>query len=363
MKWIDHAGMPNPIWAQKNKYVSAGMRRFPNLSALVETWSEHPMAPVTNIAASWLNEGAFQAPPGENLNNLRQGLAQIAAVYRMEASGNQLFEVTRPLIDALENTSIGAKTPIGALRLPYDYFYLHFDWGVNGLPEAYTLGDSTIIRELGGAYIGRVCLRYREEEHSPIFDRLGLSPNTLNTGIEITTVWSLPGTREGWGARNDLLLSSMLLSGKQDMSIEEVAECLPALNPGINRAAVEMISKILLYLNADDVEQRRICELTDLQGRIERVQPRKRSKLQRRAQHAYDRTLLGPAQALGGFSTKDLDAHAAGEKRPHWRRGHFRNTPYKEGYRVRWIKPTLVRGDRLKAAFEKPSKPRKYKLR
>lgn len=104
---------------------------------------------------------------------------------------------------------------------------------------------------------------------------------------------------------------------------------------------VSYLAKVFLYLGMKEGRSNLVNEHTELAARLERVEPKKRGKLERRLQRLYDRIVVGPdslPQELGkGLGVAGTEIH--------WRRGHFRMQPHgprNSLRKVKYLQPMLV---------------------
>jgi hypothetical protein len=113
---------------------------------------------------------------------------------------------------------------------------------------------------------------------------------------------------------------------------------------------VDLLAKVLLYLNLAEAERVPTTERSDLERRLRGLGPKKAKLLARQLSSAYDRILIGSRiQTQMETSTADAEP-SSGEApshhlRPHPWRGHFRRNRYGDGSsesRLGWMQPVLV---------------------
>jgi len=108
--------------------------------------------------------------------------------------------------------------------------------------------------------------------------------------------------------------------------------------------------KVLLYLNLDDSAQRAYRPYAAAPKEFPGLGRRKREAKLAEVEQLYDRIIVGPAHVAdwAGEHAGQLGAH--GQLSAHWRRGHLRLQPHGPQQSLRkimFIKPTIVRADRL----------------
>ncbi|MEJ8851925.1 hypothetical protein [Variovorax rhizosphaerae] len=113
---------------------------------------------------------------------------------------------------------------------------------------------------------------------------------------------------------------------------------------------LDYVAKMLLYLSLDDVHVRRDLAYSEAPRSFPGLGRRKRELRQAEVEQLYDRYVVGPAQIAEGPSAHGGELVGHAHIPAHWRRGHFRmqaHGPRSSLRKVMFIKPTLVRSDRL----------------
>lgn len=112
-------------------------------------------------------------------------------------------------------------------------------------------------------------------------------------------------------------------------------------------------AKVLLYLSVDDA----VVTQEQPYGAAPKTFPglgrRKRELRLAEVEQLYDRYVVGPARASDWAGDHAGELGADGQVSPHWRRGHFRmqaHGPQGSLRKLMFIKPMLIRGDRLTVA-------------
>lgn len=277
-----------------------------------------------------------------------------AATYRV--SGSRLFQVTDHLVTLLDHTDIGGDTPVRYMKPPYPALFIEF--GETRCSSVKLLNRQSGDHIFEGAYIFERQLtpgHFMVTEHPKRTAALGLDPHKDVRLLEITFTGSPVGKQ---GLLDDCTQHLQLFIQDEDLTVEELLQrhfawylaqdggpaqwTLPT--PGERQAyhdATESLAKILLYLHTQPVLERH-QEASDLRRRLESLGPKKRARLERRLEHAYDRVLIRPTNAEPDTRATPSSSRAL---MTHWRRGHFRNQACGAGFSERkliWIVPTLV---------------------
>lgn len=312
------------------------------------------------------------APGSFNLGTFVLMLARA----RLRAHGDPILQVAAPLQTQLAATDLAAQLPVRFFRCPYPAVYVEL---ARPSPLRIINRDSGL-HEVEGAYVTthRIPRNGRLNEKPDRVRALRLDPARETRVLELVITGSPVGK------------DNVLDDASQDivLYIQDEDESLSALlarhtayyrsawithQPGfvlpeadeVTRAGevIDLLAKILLYLNLAEAEQVRVSERSDLERRLRGLGPKKAKRLGRQLVIAYDRILIGSRiathQDTGSASDQDEPGQASAHHlRPHWRRGHFRRIRYGEGLtesRLGWIQPVLVNAsDALGCVNTKP---------
>jgi hypothetical protein len=282
---------------------------------------------------------------------------------RLRAHGDPIIEAAAPLQAQLGETDLGAQLPVRFFRCPYPTVYIQL-----ARPSPLRIiNRQSGLHEVEGAYVTthRIPPGGRLLEKPDRVRGLNLNPAAETRVVELVITGSPVGK------------ANVLDDASQDivLYIQDEDEPLGALlarhngyyssawvttQPGfqlprdeeIARAGevIDLLAKVLLYLNLAEAEQERITERSDLERRIHGLGPKKAKRLSRQLASAYDRILIGSRVATQTETTPAGGSGAGATTpghhlRPHWRRGHFRRIRYGEGLsesRLGWIQPVLV---------------------
>ncbi|MGA7979298.1 MAG: hypothetical protein WCA32_03625 [Chromatiaceae bacterium] len=282
---------------------------------------------------------------------------------RLRAHGDPILEVASPLQTQLTATDLGAQLPVRFFRCPYPAVYIEL---ARPSPLRIINRDSGL-HEVEGAYVTthRIPPNGRLNEKPERVRGLRLDPAKEARVLELVITGSPVGK------------DNVLDDASQDivLYIQDEDEPLSALlarhnayyrsawvtrQPGfvlpqddeMTRAdeVIDLLAKVLLYLNLAEAEQVRVNARSDRERRLRGLGPKKAKRFARQLATAYDRILIGSRTetqtdtgSAGGSETPgSAPAH---HLRPHWRRGHFRRIRYGEGLsesRLGWIQPVLV---------------------
>lgn len=301
------------------------------------------------------------APGSFNLGTFVLMLARA----RLRAHGDPILQVAAPLQIQLAATDLTAQLPVRFFRCPYPAVYIEL---ARPSPLRIINRDSGL-HEVEGAYVTTHLLppdgRLREKP-----DRvraLRLDPRRETRVLELVITGSPVGKDNVLDdASQDVVLyiqdedeplSALLARHNAYYRSEWVTQQPGFVLPEDDEVAragavIDLLAKVLLYLNLAEAEQIRVNARSDLERRLRGLGPKKAKRLGRQLASAYDRILIGsgitthrdtePASSHGG---DELDRTTAHTVRPHWRRGHFRRIRYGEGLsesRLGWIQPVLV---------------------
>ncbi len=116
------------------------------------------------------------------------------------------------------------------------------------------------------------------------------------------------------------------------------------------RKITEYAVKVLLYLQVQDAQVRWHTPHRDAPKVFPGLGRKKREAKLAEAERLYDRYVVGPVTLSDWAGEHVSELGAGGQLSPHWRRGHFRQQVHGPAHSLRkvmFIKPTLVRSDRL----------------
>ncbi len=119
------------------------------------------------------------------------------------------------------------------------------------------------------------------------------------------------------------------------------------------RQVIDYTVKVLLYLQIEGTQTHSQTPYSDTPKEFPGLGRKKREDKLAEIDKLYDRYVVGPTSFAdwAGEHVNLLDA--GGQLSPHWRRGHFRlqaHGPAQSLRKVMFIKPTIVRSDRLLGA-------------
>lgn len=290
---------------------------------------------------------------------------------RFALNNGAMFQTTDELDEMLANTDIADDIPIGMIRAPFPACYFEFGESRQSPLRVFNAETGNHVAE--GCYLFEYEVEnYRNEPTGRHRHLLLVQTGTpkSNVGDDALQLFTIPILDEG-ATINETIEAYIKLHYAE-------VEAVQREHPGsmLRHAHVEMFEqakdflrhllKILLYLSTDDHTQRRITEGSDALKALAAIKSTaKRNKAERKADKAYDRILLGHKRSAGPEWETTRDPTGDGRKltKVGWRRGHFRNQAYGEGWKLRrtkWIKPTLVKGDALS---DSPATPKPYVIR
>lgn len=235
-----------------------------------------------------------------------------------------LIELTPSLAHLLADSDLGGDIPVDQLRPPMPACYILFG---EAMKQAIaTPSEASVFNRIEGAYV---------------FE----SKRDNRRAISVVAIYKIDvAVKLGVGFIE-------LMIDDEKMPLNEVirrAFDLPD-KPGYLKhydTIVQLCCKVFLYGNLEQARRIEESPFTDAIKQLDRVGPKKASKLRRQVERLYDRVLLGPL-ALPGHAQRQR-----GETATHWRRGHFRMQPHGPQMSLRkviFIAPVLVRADRLHA--------------
>ena len=308
----------------------------------------------SQMAAASLNN-----PAGRNLGMFDS----LITPMRLKELGGRFFQTRDALESSLEATDVGDKAPCAFMRPPYPAMFIEF--GETRQPERSIglLNPVSGWHGLEGVYVLSFEVKPEHPYQTPKAKALGIHTYEPYRVIELT----FTGTPVGHGHVTDDASEHVVLLLQDEA--ESVADMLERhfsyyssedgrlmgdpLSPqqvDIYRTLITHFAKVLLYINSEQVVREQIKERSELEERIRKVKAGKRKKLERKFSRTYDRIVIGSKQQ--GLHVENSPSESRTTK-THWRRGHFRQQRYGEGYsksKLIWIEPVLVNpGDAIKS--------------
>lgn len=290
---------------------------------------------------------------------------------RFAMTNGAMFQTTDELDEMLANTDIADDIPIGMIRAPFPACY--FEFGESRQSPLRVWNDETGNHVAEGCYLFEYEVdRYRDEPMVPHRHLLLVQTGApkANIGDDALQLFTIPILDEGASINetieNYIKIHHAEVDAARSMDPTSMLRRAPGEAFEQAKDFLRHLLKILLYLSTDDHTQRRVTEGSDALKALAAIKSTaKRNKAERRADKAYDRILLGHKRSAGPEWETTGDSAGTGRKlsKVGWRRGHFRNQAYGEGWKLRrtkWIKPTLVKGDALSDA---PAAPKPYVIR
>lgn len=320
----------------------------------------------------------MQAPSTVNGGNC----LPILFIQRHFMKGSIMFKVTDALVEMLDKTDVGKKTPSHFLHAPYQIAY--YEYRSKNFPIFnYESGD----HEVEGFYLNQSTYEWEyEATGDPKLKNLdinilayGLKTGFLTTDEPVRILEIMFTGKPKTTLLDDATYNFTLIVQDDTKTIEEVINfhkgyymerlkgaCDVLGNPlkAMNTkefetfsSCVEVVTKTLLYVNSEGAIRREIKNLTDIKQQIKRtLNKAKKRKLKKKASTLSDYILIG-ADTYEGGDIASSNLHR--KVKTHWRRGHFRSQPCGEGrkdVKAIWIKPTLVNS----LAGNQPAKPKNY---
>lgn len=263
---------------------------------------------------------------------------------RYRVNHGSLFEATTHVNDMLKDADIANDMPCSAMMIPFDDIYLRVANSPGNALYHHTFDTGDAYLE--GAYISTFNLRFHGlGDLDPYLMELGFRPMVDNPCLDIGLVWRIPDKPEDLPIVQPAILP--LIDG--DKKLPEALDILRNHTPAYAYDPIGHIAKILLYINSPNGLREEFNEYSELEARIQKVQGKKRPKLERKLARATNRIVIGPKS--GNYEALHTGAPTIkGEKSPHWRRRHPQLVWYGEGKRkarLMIIEPTLVRKDKL----------------
>lgn len=294
--------------------------------------------------------------------------------HRYFARGEKYFEITPALIDMLEMTDLGDKTPSGFLRAPYEMQYIH-------CPASFQIHNPVSgWHDLEGFYINQYHIKQEdiEEEYKRLkqLKRTNLLTSFVEDGslnfdsgdlrlLEIMAYGKPKASNMDDASYNftilihdemqsvgDLIESHkkyFMGKPKEDSPLFEF-KVMDDRNYGQFKNVMEMVTKLLLYINSDKAERREMKGASELQEKIDNTPNKvKKRKLTKQKSKLVDKIIIGS-------DSYDFGQHSGTSTgrsmKTHWRRGHFAKRRHGAGrkeIKVVWLQPSLIGAGQLSA--------------
>lgn len=258
------------------------------------------------------------------------------------------YEVTGPLLDLMANTDIEPDVPIHLVRPPYPVISLRPTSGRSFQDLGFNLLADFPIEEVIVSRLPAV--------DDPEVDYLGfelLVPATHPDGLSMGGLSLFTETFIKIEKNEETPIGVKVL--------ERIGEEERGESPEDWLEFVTFLLKILLYITVPSARAERCFERTNmLAAAAAEKNPKRRSKIERDAERAYDRIVIGPTSIP--LEEQGVEAVGHREMRTHWRRGFFRRQRHGEGLsqtKLVFIAPVLVRADRLAGDGPSPA-PKEY---
>jgi hypothetical protein len=259
--------------------------------------------------------------------------------------GQHFFQSTKALDEALLATDIGPDIPVAFLRSPYPVLYLQF--GEDLSTPLRVWNDVTADHVAEGCYI----------LSGPAPEGVGVTRELPPVPGQRFIQFLFSGSPVGMAHNLDDATQALVVGlPDEDMTLVQALDRTFAAEEAAHRHRrphdIDCMRRcayhactILLYLNTEAVQAAPVNEKSDLLARIARLKGGgKIAKLQRQAQRAYDRIVIGP-RAPAPAIPPPTGLPSGRTVTSHFRRGHFRHQRIGEGRRaskLMWIAPVLV---------------------
>lgn len=271
---------------------------------------------------------------------------------RFSADNTPIFEVDPRLSNQLVHTDIGDKSPVSSFVLPYESMYFHFPEPVEEVSVGLDPDYNNKSRPLGGVYINTI---YPDEmlweseygDNFRAFEVVFVSDFPESDPFDCLTLNSFLFFPDD----DSVTLQDAIIKVMQDYA-REGNRFVGADLEGFTDKMVNLmghVAKCLLFITTPDALFTQNNALDDAMDRLKRVGPGKRKRFERKLAGQYNRTVI--SYHFGEQVDKDGEIHYIDDKlsrRPHWRRGHFRNQAHGPGRVDRktiWVRPSLISGD------------------
>lgn len=293
----------------------------------------------------------------EDVNILGEYLLATAHEYYLR-QGRNIFHLVPNLLSEFRETDVG-DIPLSSVQYPYNSFYIHF-----GAQHDLMIGEELTA---SGVYV-------MKSDVELVLLVTGVSlPGTLQTTAIPSDFMNPIGIR--FGDHSGTIAEAFDNSIKSEIARQQ--ESIKSVNRklGAPPAETDMIKKLSMatspvYVNSLrkvlDIAINAICYMTSYQDELQVVEDEESVQLNEQLAAATSkkaqRRLRNRLGAAGGYTTirfcglslgsgqeKGLYSRGAGnEKRPHWRRGHWRHQRSGVGLTVislKWIRPVLIHAD------------------
>ncbi len=246
-----------------------------------------------------------------------------------------LYEPTLPLGCLLGGVDVAADLPVALIQLPTPTLTILPPWQhrhLCGNAQAITIYQHTPVVQQAPA---KRCLSIRCIEIDPnagaLLDKITLA--VVNEQMPLSQ------------ALNQRFKGPMDQYSVQAFEGEDMGEWEDRW-----RKITEYAVKVLLYLQVQDAQVRWHTPHRDAPKVFPGLGRKKREAKLAEAERLYDRYVVGPVTLSDWAGEHVSELGAGGQLSPHWRRGHFRQQVHGPAHSLRkvmFIKPTLVRSDRL----------------
>lgn len=268
----------------------------------------------------------WHTPDGELLKRQTSNGADLLTFWHRDGA---LIEPTQALHRLLEASDIGMEIPLALLRLPSPTLSIVAPPCLRDDPDGFntvSIFEHLAHHEWGSSRCLTLVIHMEGRISTVVLDVVN-DTESIHEGLEI--------------ARQHAFIAR---GTSREMDVEA---------PRLHRQ-ISYVTKLLLYLSMDDACIRHEQPYSTASRQFTGLGQRKRAQRLAEIEQLYDRYIVGPAlldqeQASHGLHDGG-DAH---EVSAHWRRGHFRlqaHGPQASLRKVLFIKPTLVRPDRLSDA-------------
>lgn len=300
------------------------------------------------------------SPDGEQISV--PALSAFLTPMRHFALRAPVFEVTPSLNELLQETDIGEKIPAFYFTLPFPAIYLHFPAPLQEIRVVAPNVAEETTQPLEGVYVTELQANEGMTEIRSLASDERLEDYRV---FEITFIGKPKHNPLTCGYTfirflipKNLQERSMLevLTSQMSQYFQQGLAQVSNLERDCLEKGLTHLSKILLYLNSNEVQRTEFHEREDLMQRLYRVRAGKRKKLKKRLNRVYDRIILGPSAPTKHQTLEQTSS--ARKVKAHWRRGHFRRQPYGEGSlerKIIWVAPALI-GTLQDAVAAKPYK-------
>ncbi len=301
-----------------------------------------------------------------------ENLASLLPVFfphRYIAGGERYFEMNPPLVEMLDMTDVGEKTPCHFMRTPFETIFVEYktrtavfnevsgDHAIEGfylnehiLPEESLIGEYDNIKNNNS---GLMMLGYHIENGYITLD--GGDVRLFEIMITGTPLGKEHITDDASFSfslmiqNNDLTVSNVIthhlnyyqqLQGTDDISGIEFKSITERQQNDFSNY-INIVAKTLLYLNSSKSERKEIKEADEIKKQIKRtINKAKQRKLYTKLRKAVNRIVIG------SNITKSTTSGGQGRTvKTHWRRGYLKHQRHGKSFsltKLIFIEPTLI---------------------